>query len=237
VVIALKPPRRPLPAGGATWTWNRRRSRRARWQWCRVYHAGGHTPAGDTPRTYGPLARFDPHRPDGAGVARVDPDGRSVLYVGVDLATSLCEVFGEAEEAQLCPQWRVAVLEPKLPLTVFDLCAPGAAMAIGALPSLGDGDLPRRLTQEWARAIYEDQPCPEPLTGIRYRSAYNGDLSLALWDSNRAVATASDGRGRAADLALTHPAMINYVTVACAPRRIAVTVINSTQCGRCVADP
>lgn len=31
-------------------------------------------------------------------------------------------------------------------------------MGIGALPSLATGDYPRGRTQQWARAIYEDQP-------------------------------------------------------------------------------
>jgi RES domain len=108
-----------------------------------------------------------------------------VLYVGVDLATSLCEVFGQTRGALLCPRWRVARLQPTASRVVFDLCSPGAAMAIGALPALADAQLPRTLTQEWARAIYEDQPAQRRVTGIRYRSAYNGDYSLALWGQRR----------------------------------------------------
>jgi hypothetical protein len=36
---------------------------------------------------------------------------------------------------------------------MVDLTANGAAMATDALQALGDGDLPRSLTQQWARAI------------------------------------------------------------------------------------
>ena len=167
----------------------------------------------------------------------MDPDGRSVLYVGTDLATSLCEVFGEAGEARLCPRWRVAVLEPSAALRMFDLCAPGCAMAIGALPALADGFVSRSLTQEWARVIYEDQPGPDHVTGIRYRSAYNGDFSLAIWDSAGLVTTRVDAGGSSADLALADPAMIGRVAIACQLRRIEVNLISSADCRRCRADP
>jgi hypothetical protein len=40
-------------------------------------------------------------------------------------------------------------------------------MAIGALPALGDGNEARSLTQQWARAIYEDQPAGPEITGMR----------------------------------------------------------------------
>lgn len=120
-----------------------------------------------------------------------------------------------------------------MPLALFDMCAPGAAMAIGALPALADGDLPRTLTQEWARAIYEDQPAPRRVTGLRYRSAYNGGISLALWDSAAVVATLNDAAGHSADLALADVAMLDRVKVACVPRRISVDTIASTSCARC----
>jgi len=107
-----------------------------------------------------------------------------VLYAGQDLATSACEVFGEAGEAQLCPAWRVALLRPARPLSLLDLTAPGSAMAIGALPSLAGGAYPRQLTQAWARAVYEDDPTGSHVDGVRYRSAYNGGLALALWTAH-----------------------------------------------------
>ena len=42
-------------------------------------------------------------------------------------------------------------------------------MAIGALPALSDGNEARSLTQQWARAIYEDQPAGPETTGIAGR--------------------------------------------------------------------
>ena len=65
---------------------------------------------------------------------------------------------------------------------MYDLAAEGAAMAIGALSALSDGNEARSLTQQWARAIYEVQPAGPETTGIHYRSGYNSGESLALWD-------------------------------------------------------
>jgi RES domain len=120
---------------------------------------------------YGPMARFDHH--DRADPPVVDTTGRRVLYVGEDLATSACEVFGDAGIAAICTFYRVAIITPTTTLAMYDLAAKGAAMAIGALPALGDGNEARSLTQQWARAIYEDQPAGPEITGIHYRSGYN----------------------------------------------------------------
>lgn len=236
MVIALKPPASPLPRGGNTWSWKPRVGGGS-WAWCRVYHLGTHNRDGHTARTFGPLHRFDPQQPDSAGKPREDPTGRSVLYIGSDLAASLCEVFGETEYAPLCPRWRVAVLAPRQALRLFDLCAPGSAMKIGALPALADGALPRSLTQQWARAIYQDQPARFTVTGIRYRSAYNGAISLALWDSAGLVDTVRDSDGRPADLPLGDPALLGRVRAACTSRQISLEVISSTDCRRCITDP
>jgi len=149
---------RSLPAGGSAYGWRWRAPTAARpWGWCRVYHRGAVSPQGDTPRSNGPRARFDPHRAGPTG-PREDPAGRSILYAGVDLATSACEVFGETGAGLLCPSYRVALLRPTKPLTLFDLRTLGSALIIGAIPALADGEYPRAQTQTqaWALAIYED---------------------------------------------------------------------------------
>ena len=232
MVVELAPPVRPLPKGGDTWTWEPRTGS-GPWRWCRVYHAGPHNRDGHTPRGYGPLYRFDPHQRDSSGAPRTDPDGRTVLYVGIDLATSACEVFGEGAHAALCPNYRVAFLAPTTDLRLFDRAAPGSAMAIGALPALATGALKRTLTQQWARAIYEDQPAAKPVTGIAYNSAYNGAMSLALWDSAGLVETIIDRTGKPADIALADARMLARFTAAVTPRLITVDVINSTSCPHC----
>jgi hypothetical protein len=52
-------------------------------------------------------------------------------------------------------------------------------MKIGALATLGSGNEPRRLTQRWARAVYEDVPVA---IGVRYRGAHQGGIAVAIWD-------------------------------------------------------
>lgn len=207
---------------------------RRRWRWCRVYHREPHTPRADAARIFGPLARFDPHTPDPDRPA-VDPQGRSVLYVGDGQATSACEVFGEAGEALICPSWRVALLEPVTRLRLLDLVRPGSAMAIGALPTLGDGALPRSLTQEWARAVYEDHPLGAPATGIRYRSAYNGGIALALWDTARKIRVLIDDSGTEADVPLNHSGMLIRLKTPLVERQIVIRTIPREDCPRCVA--
>ena len=231
MVKPLTLPVRPLSSGGKSYFWSRG-SRR--WQWCRVYHREARTPRGDAARTFGPLARFDPHTPNPAHPA-VDPTGRSVLYVGDGLATSACEVFGETGEALICPSWRVALLEPITRLRLLDLVRPGSAMAIGALPTLGDGDLPRSLTQEWARAIYEDHPLGAPAGGIRYRSAFNAGIALALWDTTGKIRVLVDGNGTDADAPLNHPGMLIRLKTLLVERQIVVRTIPHADCPRCTA--
>jgi len=158
-----------------------------------------------------------------------------VLYVGDGLATSGCEVFGEAGEALICPSWRVALLEPVTRLRLLDLVRPGSAMAIGALPTLGDGALPRSLTQEWARAVYEDHPLGAPAAGIRYRSAYNGGIALALWDTTGRIQILVDDNGTDADVALNHPGMLIRLKTLLMERQIVIRTIPRADCPRCTA--
>ena len=242
MVRPLQPPTRPI-AGGTTWTWQwpatpppTRSSTTRPWGWCRVYHRSTHTPDGHTPRTFGPLSRFDQHSPAPTNPTE-DPDSRSVLYVGADLATSACEVFGEARVALLCPNIRVALLRPRSPLTCFDLLKPGAAMAIGALPSLSDAPCPRVLTQHWARAIYEDRPTGQALDGIRYRSAYNGGESLALWDSTGQIDTINraidSDTHEVQDFTLTEPRILRTLLATLPARGITIDIISSATCPTC----
>lgn len=181
-------------------------------------------PRADAARTFGPLARFDPHTPDPAHPA-VDPQGASCSTSGTAWPPSACEVFGEAGEALICPSWRVALLEPVTGPRLLDLVRSGSAMAIGALPTLSDGALPRSLTREWARAVYEDHPLGAPAAGIRYRSAYNGGIALALWDTARKIRVLSDDSGPEADVPLNHPGMLIGLKTLLMERQIVIRTI------------
>jgi hypothetical protein len=196
-----------------------------------VYHHGTHTPNGKTFRQFGPLSRLDHHH--AAIPPRLDPDGRRVLYVGADLATSASEVFGEAGIAAICPRYRVSILTPTAPLPLFDLTKAGAAMAIGALPTLADGNETRALTQQWARAIFEDQPAGRTVRGVRYRSAYNFGHSIALWDCDDRVDIVHDSAGRTQDHALDQPRIFGRFQVEMSKRRISVTTVPESACALC----
>ncbi len=69
-----------------------------------------------------------------------------MLYVAGTVSTAIGEVFGDYPEAQICPHHRIALLRPLTSITVLDLRSQGAAMRIGALPSLAVGDYPRART-------------------------------------------------------------------------------------------
>ena len=229
MVRALQPPHRPLPKTTHLWWWQPNPTAKS-WQWCRVYHQSHHTPNGTTFRHFGPLARFDHHH--SADEPAHDP-ARAVLYLGSDLATSACEVFGDKAIAELCPAWRVCILTPTRKLAMFDLTAAGAAMAIGALPSLSDGNESRSLTQQWARAIYEDQPAEPAVTGVRYRSAYNNGAALALWDCENNIEVLPDRHGRLQDIPLTDKRVLSRLQIRMSQRRINVTTIPASACPIC----
>ncbi|TCN53570.1 RES domain-containing protein [Rhodococcus sp. SMB37] len=189
------------------WRWRDPTSRRL-WAWCRIYHPSPHTPDGITHRTFGPLHRLDPHLPVSGGAPRVCPDGRSVLYVAGNIATAIGEVFGDFPAAAVCPRYRIALLRPTVPLAVLDLRGQGTAMRIGALPSLATGDYPRPRTQQWARAIYEDQPVARRrIHGIYYDAAHSNGPALALWNTESRIEVVHNTRGDLQDFALTDPRM------------------------------
>lgn len=233
MVRALGPPSRPLRKAKRVWWWSPPRPS-ARWWWCRVYHQSKFAPDGVTFRRYGPMARFDHHHESDPPV--VDSTGRRILYVGEDLATSACEVFGDAGVAAICPFYRVAIVTPTTRLAMYDLAAKGAAMAIGALPALGDGNEKRSLTQQWARAIYEDQPAGPEITGIHYRSGYNSGEALALWDCDADLEVVHDDDGHPQDMALDEPPILLRLQVQLRLRQINVTTVAPKDCEECKKD-
>lgn len=233
MVIPLGGPRRPLTGDALTWTWEPAPTPQDAWGWCRIYHRSSRTPRAETFRSFGPLARFDHHTPDPDSPGD-DPGGRAVLYIAENLTAAACEVFGQAGVAALCPQWRVGIVAPDRALRVLDLVREGAAMRIGALPALAQGDVPRALSQQWARAIAEDRPAGDEVTGIRYRTAYAAGIALALWDCEDAVHTV--GPAGVADLPLTDPRILARLRVGLAPLHLPVSVIGAGDCVRCVHD-
>lgn len=202
------------------------------WAWCRIYHRSTHTPDGITHRTYGPLHRLDPHVPATNGQPRQSPEGRSVLYVAGNLTTAIGEVFGDFPEAALCPSYRVVLVRPTGPLEVLDLRGQGAAMRLGALPSLATGAYPRPRTQEWARATYEDQPvASNTIHGVYYDAAHSNGPALALWNTESSVEVVHSSSRTAQDVALTEPPMWPRVITAAVSLGIRASLV--ARCPHC----
>lgn len=96
----------------------------------------------------------------------------------------------------------------------------------GALDSDGrsQGAEPRASTQEWARAIFEDQPAGDSVSGIHYRTAYGDGDAVALWDCSSFVRIRRDARGKILDRPLQHSSLRRRLQVemwkrACQKRR------------------
>ncbi|WP_235214972.1 RES domain-containing protein [Rhodococcus opacus] len=178
-------------------------------------------------RATGPLRPPHPHPTgDGPGRARGAVPGRGPRH-------QCLRVFGEAGVAALCPHWRITQVRPVRDIVTYDLTTPGALLAIGALPALAAGNEHRGLTQQWARAIYEDQPSATKVDGIHYRTAYNDDHALALWDCDNAITVAHDRTGQLLDLPLTHPRIHPRLLAALIPRHITITPTDETHCPNC----
>jgi len=188
----------------------------------RVYHEEPHH-NGLTPRTFGPLARFDPHVRDTHQRPRSDPQGRGVLYLAADLATALAESYPEQwPEVSICPHARAAWVHPPTPITLLDLTGEGA-LAIGATGTLQWGAEPRRRTQRWGRRIYEQYLS---LDGIRYQAASQAGECVVLWERAPALHPLPGGDRRLW-------AVWSRVVIALAGQRRTPRRIAATDCERC----
>ena len=178
---------------------------------------------GMSPRTFGPLARFDPHVRDSHQRPRTDPQGRSVLYLAANLATALAENYpGQWPEVSICPHTRAGWVRPPTPITLLDLTGEGA-LAIGAPGTLQWGDEPRRRTQRWGRRIYEQY---HSLEGIRYQAAHQSGESVVLWERAPALHRLPGGDRRLW-------AVWSRVVTALAGQHRTPLRIAATDCERC----
>lgn len=197
----------------------------------RIYHQDLFSPTGLGRRTFGPLERFDHHTPPYAAPT-VDPEGRSVLYLGFNVGVCGAEVFGDPREAAICAFYRAVVALPTSPVTLQELVGP-PVMAIGAVIGLGTGDVARPDSQGWARAIYEDHPAGLPVEGVHYRAAHDGGEAVAIWDRAPDLVVAQHPEGMVADVALTYPPVWRRFLVEMHRRNILVRRVEAASCTRC----
>lgn len=218
MVAPLRSPKRPLTADlDAAWIW------RTTEPAVRVYHEHPDRPP-EALRTWGPVARFDPHVRDRHGKPREQADGRGIVYVADNLGCALAEATpDQPHEVLICPAMRAVQLQPRHPTFLLDLTDDGA-MRIGAVGTLAWGDEPRRLTQRWGRAIHEDLT---DFAGIRYRSAHQGGLAIAYWGSGRLAAVPGT------DVALSDATMLGRVKVELSKQGRVLTLVDRADCERC----
>lgn len=228
MVVPLDPPARPISGGTSTTIDATEGPLR------RIYHMDQRSPSGIFRRSYGPTERFDHHTPK--PLPAEDPDGRAVIYLAREIGVCGAEVFGDVKEANICPQYRAVAALPNHPTEIQDLVGAGV-MALGALAGLGTGDVSRRLSQEWARAVYEDDPAGHPVDGVRYLGAHDGQEAIALWERAPALDVIQHPGGMVADAALSHPPLWRRFTVEMRSRGIVVRRIQSSQCVRCQTVP
>lgn len=190
----------------------------------RIYHQDDLTPSADVRRLFGPLLRFDHHTPPFNAPASC-PMGRTVVYAAKTLRTCGGEVFGDGDEATICPHFRAAVIRPARSVVVQNMQANGS-MLIGALPALGTADVPRTETQAWARAVYEDRPASPLVAGIRYTSAHDEGASVTLSDTSPQFVVVQD-------VPICDPAVFRLFAMAMREIKIEVSVVPADACVRC----
>ncbi len=126
---------------------------------------------------------------------------------------------------------------PTTPLAMFNLAAKGAGMAIGALPALSDGNEARSLTQQWARAIYEDQR--------QWTRNHRHSLPIRLQQRPGASTTGlrrrRRNRARRRRPSTRHrarrPRILPRLQVQLRRRQISITTVTSSECNECKKEP
>lgn len=173
MVAPLGSPKRPLQDDRLpVWTWA------AHQQLLRVYNVHPDH-SGRQHRLFGPLNRFDQHIRDRHQRPKAQPDGRGVIYLAETLGTALAEAFQEqGVDVGVCPNMRAVAMASSSPIDLLDITGDGV-MKIGAVAGLASGAYPRRITQRWGRAIYEDL---DGFAGIRYRGAHQNGICVAGWE-------------------------------------------------------
>ena len=129
---------------------------------------------------------------------------------------------------------RVALIRPTKTIPLLDLVTLGGAMRIRALPSLATGPYAYSLTQEWARAIYEDQPVfRKRIRGVRYTAAHSGGTALALWNTDGDVEVVQGHSHAPQDFAMQDPVLWTRALVAANNIDVNLSRVSSDACDRC----
>jgi hypothetical protein len=203
----------------------------------RVYHYDDRCPTATTRRMFGPLLRFDPHRPSGSGA--LDPD-RAVAYYGESITTAIREVFVRGTpEVSVCPNHRAAIVRPVANAVDLQDFVGVSPSEMGAPDDLGDGDWAREDTQQWAREIHRQRPAGPSTSGIRYWSRKDRDavggrkgVSRVVWE-NAPELRVVDRRGGQEDWSLHTPPLWRRLLVDLGDVGVVPRPITPNDCGSC----
>lgn len=136
-------------------------------------------PSALTFRYFGPVERFDHHRPTDDGSACDSPD-RGVWYSSNDdLACALVEIFGDVGSVTLST-WHVARPVVISDLQLLDLSGPGAMSAGTVAEVAKSGDA--LCTWAWARHFYDQHHVYSEVDGLFWLGAHNDGECVLLFE-------------------------------------------------------
>lgn len=189
----------------------------------RVWHPSRHVSSADQLRTFGPLARFDPHP---RGQPTEHPD-HVVWYGAQGFDVSALEVFNRGlTVAGICPEWRGSLVDVMPGTDLFPLDDPRECATIGATTELGSRPVhDDATTQAWGR-FFHASPGVDGLAYLACRATHVGEVATALLR-----------HGVLDDIAAQHllwdDALWPNVMAALDAAGVAAVKIASEDCGRC----
>ena len=149
----------------------------------RIYNPERHNTKEYTFRDFGPLFRFDHHRPLAVKELEkekgaIDKERRS-SYWGFTLSCCLVEKFGDTKIIEF-KSYKLAILILTESLELLDLRNSGA-MAAGSVYALSS-ETDRKLSQAWSNYIYEQTNIYGEVDGLMYHNAHNGENAIVLYE-------------------------------------------------------
>jgi len=144
----------------------------------RIFTPGRYNTKALTFRDFGPLHRFDHHRPAHNSQPKIDSQ-RGIYYAALTLRTCLIEIFGDTGAIAIDKQ-KVARPIVTSPIKLLDLRGFRAIKAgsVAAVSMIRE----RNLTQEWSRYFYKRTNIYSLIDGLIYSSAHNGEEAIALYE-------------------------------------------------------
>jgi hypothetical protein len=160
----------------------------------RIYDPGPEGFKGYNFRFIGPKYRFDHHA--------TTSTGRGILYCAQTLSCCLAEKFGDYKLIEYKDNRRL-LFRPSRDLQLLDLVGVNASKA-GTVAAISmNADTVK--SQSWSRYFYENPSTYGEIDGLRYMSAHNAEIAIALYE--RAADAVSNVPAEDDDLPLSDPSL------------------------------